>query len=303
MTSFDGSTTADEVVASLDVSGLRVVITGATSGIGFETARALAAGGAAVTIGGRDDQRTDHSADRIRSAHPEASVETLVMDLASQGSIRRAAEAIQGPIDVLICNAGIVAGSFGTTEEGIERTVGVCHVGHFLLTHVLLRNLETGGGGRVVVVASESHRSPAHLDFDRLPLSDGNYSQMLAYGQAKLCNVLFAHELDRRMGDRGVHANSLHPGTMISTGIGRDWWLGRLAILASKPFTRSVAQAAATSCYVAASPELEGVGGRYFDKCAERQASREACDPRVAARLWEISEEWAQLEPGERLPG
>jgi WW domain-containing oxidoreductase len=302
MTAFDGTTTADEVVDAMDAAGLRIVVTGATSGIGRETARALAAGGARVTIAGRNTERNERTAAEIRAAHPAATIDAVTLDLASLRSIREGAGAIENPIDVLICNAGIITGSYATTPDGLERTVGVCHVGHFLLTHLLMPQLESDGGGRVVVVASESHRTPAHLDFDRFPLTEGDYSQMVAYGQAKLCNVLFANELDRRTGNRGVHANSLHPGTMISTGIGRDWWLGRLAVRLSKPFTRSVEQAAATSCWAAIAPELDGVGGRYFDKCAERQASEEARDPAVAARVWAITEAWARLEPEERIP-
>ncbi len=300
--SFDRRTTADEVVEISNPMGRRILITGATSGIGFETARALAAGGARVTIAGRDATRTERACDRITEMHPGVLVDPLPVDLASLDSIRQGAEMLQdASLDVLICNAGLISDRYLTTEEGFERTVGVCHVGHFLLTHLVLPKLEASGGGRVVVVASESHRSPATLDFDRLPLTEEKYRPMIAYGQAKLCNVLFANELNRRVASRGVTSNSLHPGTMIPTGIGRGWLLARIAMLAMRPFTRSVAQGAATSCYVATAPELDGIGGRYFDECAESEPSAEAVDADVAARLWSITEGWAGIGEHERI--
>lgn len=300
--SFDGRTTADEVVELTNPMGLRVLITGATGGIGYETARALAAGGAHVTIAGRDIARTDRAKERIRTAHAGALVDSITFDLGSLDDTRRGVEALRmESLDVLICNAGLISSSYSETVDGFERTVGVCHIGHFLLTHLLLPKLEKSNGGRVVVVASESHRSPSTLDFDRFPLTAHDYRPMVAYGQAKLCNVLFSNELNRRLAGSGITSNALHPGTMIPTGIGRGWWSARVAMLAMRPFTRSVAQGAATSCFVATAPELDGVGGRYFDKCAEAEASAGAADREVAAHLWSVTEAWTRLADDERI--
>lgn len=290
---FGKRTRADEVVHGMDLCDRLVVVTGANVGIGFETARTLAAAGARVVLGCRRREAGTGAAARIRSRHPGAQVEHSDLDLASWDSVRSFAQRLDGDrLDVLICNAGVVNLRYREVESGFEHTVGVCHLGHFLLTHELLPRLLADGGGRVVMVSSESHRSPRRLDFDRLPLPRDDYSGMVAYGQAKLCNVLFANELQRRYGDRGLVACSLHPGTLVTTRIGRDAWWIRLLMLLVSPFTKSAAQGAATSVYCATHPNGEEIGGRYFDHCQPRRSSREANDPTVAEKLWKLSERW-----------
>lgn len=302
MPRFDKRTTADEVVSAADIEGRVMLVTGANTGIGFETARALAGGGARVYLGCRSAAKGEHAIARIRERHPDADARLFEVDLGSFESIRAAAQGFDEPkLDALICNAGVFGGGYAETADGLERVVGVSHVGHFLLTHLLWPKLEAAKPARVVVVASGSHRSPARLDFDDLPPKERGFSDMTAYGQAKLCNVLFANELNRRAKDRGVTANSLHPGTLISTDIGRSSFGARVLMTLVSPFTRSLAQGAATSCYVATSPELEGVGGEYFDECRKSEASEEARDPKVAARLWELSEGWAKLADDEKI--
>ncbi len=144
----------------------------------------------------------------------------------------------------------------------------------------------------MVVVSSESHRSPKALDFGRFPLAEDQFSPMVAYGQAKLANVLFANELQRRFADQGVIACSLHPGTLITTEIGRDWWLARLAIAIASPFTKNPNQGAATTVLCAIHPDRDAIGGRYFSNCQSRPSSTEANDPTAASRLWELTEKW-----------
>ena len=294
--SFGKRTRADEIVRGMDLSGRLVVVTGANAGIGFETARSLASAGAHVVLGCRRRDAADEAASRIRARHPDARVEASGLDLASYDSVRAFAERLEADnVDVLVCNAGVVNMRYRETESGFEHTVGVCHLGHFLLTHELLPRLLAGGSGRVVVVSSESHRSPATLDFDRLPLSRERYHGLVAYGQAKLCNVLFANELQRRCHDRGLTACSLHPGTLVTTRIGRDAWWVRLVMLLVSPFTKNAAQGAATSVYCATHPDGEEIGGRYFDHCRPKRGSRESNDAAVAARLWTLSEGWVGI--------
>lgn len=283
--------TTEDVLAHRDLTDLTIVVTGCNAGIGFETARALAAHGAHVWLACRSEEKAAQTAMRIRAAHPEARLSPVAIDLASFASIRAAETQITSPrIDVLICNAGLYAGSYGETLDGIECTVGVCHFGHFLLTSLLMDRLRSAAPARVVMVSSESHRHPAVLRLDRLPTDANTFKPLLAYGQAKLCNVLFANELTRRYREEGVLANSLHPGSMIGTSIFRDSLAAKLAALAIRPFTKSIAQGAATSVYCAVSPDLEGVGGRYFADCRPKRMSEGAEDEEVARRLWEISE-------------
>jgi WW domain-containing oxidoreductase len=294
---FTGSSTADDVVAGLDLSGRRIVVTGASAGIGFETARALAAAGAEVVLACRSRASSEATAERIRSAHPRVKLRTLEIELGSFASVRKAAaELAAQPVDVAICNAGVY-GPYEETEDGFERTVGVSHLGHFLFVTSLLPALRAAPTARVVMVSSESHRSPRRLDFSRFPVTRASYKPLIAYGQAKLCNVLFANELTRRFGSEGIVANSLHPGTLMKTSIGRSSKLAAGLLWLARPFTKSLAQGAATSVYCATAPALAGIGGRYFVDCHERLASSEARDADVARRLWELSERWTSGTP------
>lgn len=302
MARFNKRTTADEVVAAADITGRVMLVTGANTGIGFETARALAAGGARVYLGCRSESKGNDAIARIRERHPDADARLLQVDLGSFESIRAAADAFDEPkLDVLICNAGVYGGGYAETSDGLERVIGVSHVGHFLLVHRLMPKLEAAAPSRVIMVSSGSHRAPAKLNFGNLPPKQSGYSDITAYGQAKLCNVLFANELHRRVKDRGVSANSLHPGALIGTDIGRSSLLARVVMTLASPFTRTLAQGAATSCYVATAPELEGVGGEFFDECQKSRASDEARDPQVAGRLWDLTEGWAQLADDEKV--
>jgi WW domain-containing oxidoreductase len=213
------------------------------------------------------------------------------LDLASLSSIRAAVERLGEPtVDLVVCNAGVYHQKYEETADGFEATVGVCHFGHFLLVRLLLDRLRSKKG-RVVMVSSESHRHPRTLAFDRFPMTRERYKPMIAYGQAKLCNVLFANELDRRYRGDGLVANSLHPGTLMKTDIGRDSLGARILLTLAQPFSKSLAQGAATSVFCATAPELEGVGGRYYINCAERRMSEEAQNAGVASKLWALSEE------------
>jgi WW domain-containing oxidoreductase len=288
---FGGRSTTDDVLEGVDIGDRIILVTGANAGIGFETARALAAHGARVVLACRTDDNAQATAERIRAAHPNAKLDPLVCALDSLAAVEEAAAAFPADhLDALIANAGVYGGGYAETVDGIERTVGVCHFGHALLVQRLRDKIESCDG-RVVMAASGSHQPPPRLDFDRYPLSAAHYSDLVAYGQAKLCNVLFANELQRRYGRRGLTANALHPGALIATSIGRSSGLAKLAITLFRPFSKTLAQGAATSAYVATAPELDGVGGKYFQDAREHTASPEARSPEVARRLWERTEE------------
>lgn len=293
---FGRHSTADEVAAGVDLSGKTAVVTGANTGIGFETARVLASRGTRTILACRNPCKGNDAVARIVKRHPESQVELGVLDLASLDSVRVfAADFPTEKLDILVCNAGVFGGGYQETEEGFERTVGVCHIAHFLLVMLLLGRLEAAGAARVVMVSSQSHHHPPTLDFKRLPLSRRSYSDVVAYGQAKLCNILFSKELHRRCAGRGITACSLHPGTLVPTDIGRHSVLATIVIRLARPFTKNIAQGAATSVFCATYPGLERYGGHYFRDCQLWESSRESNRPAVARRLWQLTEKWTGL--------
>lgn len=290
---FGARSSADDVLRGHDLSGRTAIVTGANTGIGFETARALAAAGARVILACRNRESGAAAVARIRARHPRAAAELAPLDLGSFRSIRAFDAALDADrIDLLILNAGSVSTTYLETEDGFERTVGVCHVGHFLLTRLLLPRLLAAGQPRIVIVSSESHRHPKHLDFSRFPLGPHNYSTMIAYGQAKLCNALMARELQRRYGSQGLVACSLHPGTLVTTDIGRESGLMRILMKLVSPFTKNPSQGAATSVFAAIHQPVSDIAGRYLSDCRPRTTTPEVEDPAVAERLWTLSEQW-----------
>jgi len=290
---FGARTTADEVVEGLDLSKRTLVVTGANTGIGDPTARALAGAGARVIYACRTVTGGEAAVARARAAHPGCRAEFAELDLASFASIRRFADSLAADrIDALICNAGLALMSWGETEEGFERTVGVCLIGHFLLARLLMPRLLASGAPRVVMVSSTSHRTPPKLDFTNLPMTRGTFKGMGAYGQAKLCNVLMAKSLQRRYAHRGMTACALHPGTLITTEIGRNSAVVGLLMKLVSPFTKNPAQGAATTVWGAVHEPAVDLAGQYLQDCHIVPCSDEANDPVVAQRLWTLSEEW-----------
>ncbi len=298
---FDARTTADEVVAGLDLAGRTIVVTGANTGIGEPTATALAGAGARVIFACRQMDTGEAAVARARAAHPGCKAEFAALDLASFASVRHFADGLAAKqIDALVCNAGLALMAFEETDDGFERTVGVCHIGHFLLARLLMPRLLASRAPRIVMVSSTSHASPPKLDFDQLPMSRNNFKGMGAYGQAKLCNVLMAKSLQRRYGNRGLIACALHPGTLITTEIGRGSKIvGALMMLVS-PFTKNRAQGAATSVYATVHEPATDIAGQYLRDCRVVSSSAESNDPAVAQRLWDLSEQW--LERAGQLP-
>jgi NAD(P)-dependent dehydrogenase (short-subunit alcohol dehydrogenase family) len=280
--------------------GKTVIITGGNSGIGLESAVALARSGADVMITARDPERGKGAVDDIKTRSGSTAVDLAVFDLASLASVRAGAAELLDRcprIDVLINNAGLVLSERTETEDGYETTFAVNHLGPFLLTNLLLDRIKASAPARIVNVASTAHKAARKgLDFDDLQNTAG-YKQMQVYGESKLANILFTTELSRRLAGTGVTANSLHPGT-VRTGYGRDGdTTGLLAvgIKIGALFFMSAEKGADTSVYLASSPEVAAISGEYFIKRKVRQPSAAAADADAAKRLWDVSEQLVGL--------
>jgi NAD(P)-dependent dehydrogenase (short-subunit alcohol dehydrogenase family) len=275
------------------MQGRVCLITGATSGIGLESARALASQGAHVVLVGRDKGRGEAALAEVRRTSPEAKLELLQADLTSLASVRALAEDFQrrhSRLDVLLNNAGLIITERKVTADGFEATLATNHLSHFLLTHLLLDMLKASGAARVVNVSSQAHRVGS-LDFlDDLHAERG-YSGMKVYGNSKLANILFTRSLAKRLAGTKVTANSLHPG-VVRTGFGlnNQGFFSTLVKLTA-PFMLTAEGGARTSVYLASSPEVEGVTGKYFMKCREAKESAAARNDAAAERLWEKSAE------------
>lgn len=266
------------------------VVTGATSGIGEETALGLAKLGARVVLIGRDPDRARHSVERVRGESGNDQVESLLGDFASQQDIRRLAADILAAcprLDVLVNNAGIITLKRKTTADGFESMFGVNHLGYFTLTNLLLSRLEQSAPARIVNVASNAHRFGS-LDIDDLQ-SEKSFGSMKSYGRSKSANILFTIELARRLEGTNVTVNCLHPGA-VATRLGHNnGTLGRALTKLISAFMLTPAKGALTSIHLASSPEVEGVSGHYFAKCRELKPTSAASDSALAARLWQAS--------------
>jgi len=271
-----------------------VLITGSTGGIGKRTAFELAKLGARVIVQGRDAAKAERVA-------KELNAEFLVADLSSMAAVRQLAADVKqryGKLDVLLNNAGAMNPSRETTVDGFERTFATNHLAYFLLANLLLPELEKGTKPRIVNVASEAHRRPGDIDFTDLNAERG-YSAFRQYGRSKLANILFTRELARRVQPRGITANCLHPGFVASDFLSKGGIWGIIKPLAYL-FAIDEEQGAKTSVYLASSPEVEGVTGKYFDKCREKRPNRFAEDDEAAKKLWEISEKLTGLQPASK---
>jgi retinol dehydrogenase 12 len=281
------------------IRGRTVLITGATSGLGRYAAGELAARGAHVILHGRAKERTERTRATIIERVPQASVDVILADLASQAAVRGLAAQIRERfprLDVLVNNAGATFGRRLETVDGLEMTLAVNHLAPFLLTNLLRDLLERSGPSRVVTVSSGAHQR-AGLDFDDLQ-NRRRYSGFRVYGQSKLCNLYFTYELSRRLAGSGVTANALHPG-FVATHFGRrdHGLISRLMPLAHR-FAIRPEEGARTIVYLAASPEVEAVTGKYFYKERPVASSTASYDRGAAERLWAISTELTRLDRG-----
>jgi retinol dehydrogenase-12 len=278
------------------------VVTGATSGIGRVTARALAERGASVVVVGRSRERCEATVETIRRAVAEPRVEFLLADLSSQAEIRRLAREVQARyprLDVLVNNAGAMFMRRQESVDGIEMTFALNHLAYFLLTNLLLDRLKASAPARIVSVSSDAHHWAKRIDFEDLQ-GLRRFRGFHAYAQSKLANLLFTFELARRLEGTGVTANALHPGfvaTNIFAGNGAVGWLMRAGagLLAISP-----EEGARTSIMLATAPELEGVSGRFFVHGKAVMPSRASQDQAAARRLWDVSEAMTGLTAGQR---
>lgn len=302
---FGFDTTTDDVIAGVDLTGRVALVTGASTGIGLDTARALAAAGAAVTLAARDAAKLAGAADTLRDRVPGAQVETGVLDLADLASVRAFATEWLGSHDrlhLLVNNAGIMFAPYGHTAEGCELHFGTNHVGHFLLTNLLMPALLADPPARIVNLSSGGHVASAVI-WDDPAFETREYDKMEAYGQSKTANVLFSVELDRRLAAKGVHAYAVHPGLIVTTELGRtmtrDDYQGMMAKAKASsdsggsgmPSPKTIEQGAATTVWAATAPELDAHGGAYLEDCHVGTAAPHATDPDEAARLWVLSEQ------------
>ena len=297
---FGAVSTAAEVLAGVDLTGRRAVVTGASSGIGAETARALAAAGADVTLAVRDRAAGERVAAEIGATAGGGPVAVATLDLADRLSVARFVDAWAGPLDILVDNAGIMATPELRTPEGWELQFATNHLGHFSLTVGLRGALAASGAARVVVVSSVGHVNGPVL-FDDLNLTRRPYDPWAAYAQSKTANVLFAVEAARRWADDHIAVNALNPGRIASTGLGRHTTPAPATFDpagSTGVSVKTIEQGAATSVLLAASPLVEGVTGRYFEDCQEAEPFRPgvrrgvtdyAVDPELARRLWQVS--------------
>ena len=278
-----------------DMTGRICLVTGATRGIGRATAEALAKSGAHVLLHGRDSASVGAV---CREMIRYGQVTGVVGDLSSLAAVRKLATEIaaQYPrLDVLVNNAGTGARRRQVTVDGYERTFAINHLAPFLLTNLLLDKLKAGKAARVVTVSSMAHRG-GKLDFDDLNWEKRKFKGLGAYGASKLANILFTVELASRLAGRSVTANCLHPGvvaTNIFTAFGGR--TGKVFTVLLRPFMLSPADGAKTSVYLASSPEVANVTGKFFDKCREVAPAAAAQDAAAAKRLWEISAKLTRL--------
>ena len=313
---FGATSTTDDVLAGLDLSGKRILVTGASAGLGVETARALASRGAQVVGAARDLAKAQSATQAVRDqAALGGSLELVELDLANLASVRACAEALLAdgrPFDVIIANAGVMAPPLGRTADGFETQFGTNHLGHFVLVNRLASLLKPGS--RVVALSSSGHRF-ADVNLDDPNFETSEYTPFGAYGRSKTANALFAVEFDRRHKDRGVRATAVHPGG-IHTELGRHMSAEDTARMieqinaanrasGAQAFEfKSIPQGAATSVWAAAVASADEVGGRYCEDChvaeLEDDANKRggvrsyAIDPENAKALWAKSEELVQ---------
>lgn len=274
-----------------DLKGKTVLVTGATAGIGRETALGVAKLGAHVVIVGRNAEKTKRVVEELKSASGNQQIEFLLADLSLLSEVRKLAAAFIerfGTLHVLINNVGAINLKREVTAEGYELTFAMNHLGLFLLSELLTPALQKGAPARIINLSSDAHRA-AGINYDDLQ-SERGYSSFRVYSNSKLMNLLFTRELSRRLADQKITVNAVHPGMVASDFMTKPGIMGKIANAFVQLFGISPEAGARTSVYLASSPEVEGVTGKYFVKSKARTPSKEAQSDESARRLWELSE-------------
>src|SRR5512136_1205815 len=287
----------DEGETMTTMQGKICLITGGTNGIGKSTAQGLARLGATVVIVGRNAQKTSQVVEEIRAASGNKTVDSLLADLSSQQEIRRLASDFKrnySQLHVLLNNAGALFMQRQLSVDGIEMTFALNHLAYFLLTNLLLDAIKASAPARIINVSSDAHTS-GKIEFDNLQ-GERSYSRFGPYGNSKLANILFTTELARRLEGTGVIVNVLHPG-LTNTGFGKNnpGLLMKIMGVVIPLIARSPEKGAATSIYLASSPEVRSISGKYFVDCKVTQPAPQAADSAVAKKLWDVSAEMVHL--------
>lgn len=272
------------------------VITGANSGIGFETAKALARKGAYLVMVCRNEDKAEAARQEIIEETSNPGIDIVLCDFAIQAEIRNAAEEIKRnykKVDVLINNHGFLASERQDTVDGLEETFAVNHIGYFMFTNLLLDMVKAADQGRIVSVASGAHRA-GEFDPENIQLSD-NFTPWKAYANSKLFNILFTRELANQLVDTNVTANCLHPGVVASNFAQSGSWIMRTLFTIGKPFLLSPEKGAATSIYLATSDEVKEVNGANFRNKKVATPSKAARDDEAAKELWDMSKKLCSI--------
>ncbi|KAL5744649.1 hypothetical protein ACOSQ2_027765 [Xanthoceras sorbifolium] len=300
---FSSSSTAEQVTAGIDGTGLTAIVTGASSGIGIETARVLALRGVHVIMAVRNVATGNDVKESILKKHPSAKLDVMELDLGSLASVRKFALNFIArglPLHILVNNAGIMGTPFTLTKDNIEIQFATNHIGHFLLVNLLLETMkktarESGREGRIVIVASDGHKFAYRegIRFDKINDKTG-YTGFGAYGQSKLANILHANELAKRLKEEGANitVNSLHPGAIATNIMRHNRFLTALNKVLGKvigSLVKSVGQGASTTCYLALNPQVQGVTGEYFEDNNKSKTNEQARDEEMAKKLWDLS--------------
>ncbi|KAL8141631.1 hypothetical protein V2J09_014663 [Rumex salicifolius] len=297
---FSYSSTAEQVTEGIHGNGLTAIVTGASSGIGVETTRVLALRGVHVVMAVRNMEAGREVKEEILKEIPNAKVDVLELDLSSMDSVRKFASeynSSEWPLNLLINNAGVMCTPFKLSKDSIELQFATNHLGHFLLTNLLLDTMkrtaqESNVEGRIVIVSSKAHTwaDRKGISFDKLS-DKSRYSSIVAYGQSKLANILHAKELTRRFKEEGVNitANSLHPGGIVTNLLRHHSFIDGIVKTVGKLVLKNTQQGAATTCYVALHPQVKGISGEYFMDNNLASPSYQANDQELAMKLWEFS--------------
>jgi WW domain-containing oxidoreductase len=284
---FNRRSTAEEVLLGIDLSGKTVLLTGCNSGLGFETMRVLTMHGAHVLAAARTLETAQQACAQI-----EGSTTPMACDLSDVGSIRSAIATIAESgvqVDCIIANAGVMMLPRLEQCYGIEKQFFVNYLAHFMLINGILGSIPDHAGSRIVILSSSAHKNApkAGVELDNLSGERG-YNDIRAYGQSNVARILFARALSRRLESRGITANAVHPGIIGTTNLSRH--LNPMLRALIRLFSKTIAQGAATQCYVAANPEVSDVTGQYFSDCAVTEPSEAAQDDDLGERLWTASE-------------